>query len=324
MKRTLSLLSSALLVGLFSCTDHEVPNPGEVIRQTVIENLKSPIGLAFNAQDQIFVTEAGTGNQDARVSMIMNGQAMPVVTGMQSVAAEGTIEGIGHLYFHGDSLYILHGIEGMIYSVKTSSLNPNQPLAASSITRQFVRPIVDSLKLVTPLNSNVYNLTAGPNGDLYITDAGTNIVLKREKGTGKISLFAKIPKVTPTAEAVPTGIVFDGQKFLVTALSGGPFIDGTSKIFQIDLAGNVSEYKTGFTTLTDITLSGANKPVVVQLARFAFAPTPGFVPNSGNLLSEDGKAVVTGFSMPTDIENKGTNKYYVLNHGSGKLEMVSW
>jgi len=134
-------------------------------------------------------------------------------------------------------------------------------------------------------------------------------------------LFAKIPNVTPTAEAVPTGIVFDGTNFLVSYLSGGPFITRTAKIFQVDQAGKVSDHKTGFTTATDIVLTPNKKPLITEFAQFS---STGFVPATGRIVNADSTTLLSGLNMPTDIERSGDKTYYVLNYASGTVQKLTY
>jgi hypothetical protein len=54
--------------------------------------------------------------------------------------------------------------------------------------------------------------------------------------------------------AVPTGIAFDGQRFFVSTLTGFHFPTGKARIYRVNLSGQVSVYKEGFTMLTDVTL----------------------------------------------------------------------
>lgn len=79
-------------------------------------------------------------------------------------------------------------------------------------------------------DSHPYNLTKGADGHIYISDAGANAIIRRESA-GHYSALAEIPGFAnptpvgpPQVEAVPTSILFDGHDFLVTTLTGFPFI----------------------------------------------------------------------------------------------------
>ncbi|OMP13747.1 Six-bladed beta-propeller, TolB-like protein [Corchorus olitorius] len=128
-----------LVVFSLSCTDHEGPAPGTVRREIVAKGLNTPLGLTFDPGGRLFVSEAGSGQFNSQISIIENNQARPVITGLLSAKDGPAFLGITHLLFANDSLYFLHGINGMLYSVKASELNPAQPLGEQKLTSQFLR-----------------------------------------------------------------------------------------------------------------------------------------------------------------------------------------
>ncbi|GGF28258.1 ScyD/ScyE family protein [Hymenobacter cavernae] len=286
------------------------------------QGLTLPIGMSFDGLGRAWVTESGTGNNDARVSLITKeGQVYPVITGFASLVANGSVEGIGHLLYQEGLLYVLEGATGMLYTVNVASFKPGDaPLEAKNLPKEDIGTFVKAQLLTNPINTNIYNLTLGPNNDLYITDSGANAIIKRNSQTKALSVFARIPNVAPTTEAVPTGITYDGQKFLVSGLSGFPFAAGATKIYRVDLAGNVTDYKTGFTTLTDIALSANDKPIAIQYAQFSLTPPiVGFQAKTGLITNGDKITLLNGLDRPTDIEQVGNRLYYVLNSGDGTL-----
>ncbi|HEX8427452.1 ScyD/ScyE family protein [Hymenobacter sp.] len=231
-----------------------------------------------------------------------------------------------HLLYDDGTLYILEGGTGRLYSVDVSSFRPGDPpRAAQNLVSEDIGTFVRAQRLTNPVNTNLYNLTFGPDGSLYIVDSGANAIIKRNSNTKALSVFARLPNVTPTAEAVPTSIVYNGQKFLVSTLSGAPFIAGTAKIYQVDLAGNVSDFRSGFTTLTDITLSDNNNPIVTEYGRFALSPPPpGFVARTGRIANGAGTALLDLLDRPTDIERASPRTYYVLNNGDGTIQKLTY
>ena len=110
---------------------------------------------------------------------------------------------------------------------------------------------------------------------------------------------------------------------MVSSLSGAPFIKGSAKIFQVDLTGNVSDYRTNFTTATDILLTPNNKPLITEFAEFSLTQ-PGFLPNSGRIANEDGTTILGGLSMPTDLERSGDGTYYLLSYAEGTIQKLSY
>jgi hypothetical protein len=330
MKKVVLLLQIVVL-SLFiqACTDHTepYPEPQTFTSEAFASGLKYPIGLAVDGQGNVWVTEAGSGGNklDGTVSMITpTGTKTTFVTGLQSLVREGSIEGVGHLNYNNGKLYFLHGSNGMLYTADVSSFKSGDPAVnLVDIPSQDIGTYVKSLALTNPLNSNTYDFTFGPDGHIYIVDSGSNAIIKRDKTTGELSLFAKIPNVAAGVEAVPTGIVYDGSKFLVSTLTGFPFTPGNARIFEVDQTGNVSVYKpeTKFTTLTGITLSVNNKPIVIQHGTFG---QMGFEAKTGKVLDENGNTLFGNISQPTDIIRGGDKTYYLLSYLEGTISKLSY
>jgi hypothetical protein len=321
-----SFTALLLLIFLQSCTDHREPFPEPELfsSEVFFSGLKSPIGIALDDQNNIWVTEAGTGNgNDGSIAMITpSGSKTIYLTGLKSITNEGSSEGVGHLLFHKGKLYFLHGSNGMLYTADVSSFKPGDAaVQLSDLPVQDIGTYVRSLALTDPLNSNTYNLTFGPDDQLYIVDSGSNAIIKRDMSTGTLSLFAHFPDVAPGVEAVPTGIVYDGSKFLVSTLTGFPFAPDNAKIFQVDKAGTVSVYKSNFTTLTGIALSVNNKPIVIQHGLFG---PMGFGAMSGKVLDENGNMLLGNISRPTDIIRASEKIYYLLSYADGTISKLSY
>lgn len=329
MARNLQTLGSLLLLVFFTACEEEknepIEDPTAFTATDFVSGLKMPVGMSIDEKGQLWVAETGTGNNDAQVSVVTPaGTVHTVVTGLNSVFANGAVEGMSHVLYDDGTLYILNGNAGRLYILDASTFQPgDSPKAASTLESEDIRTFVHSLNLTDPLNSNAYQLTFGPDDHLYIVDAGANAIIKRDKNSKALSLFAHIPNINPTTEAVPTGIVFDGSKFLVSSLSGGPFIKGSAKIFQVDLNGNVSDYKTGFTTATDILLTPNNNPLIIEFAEFSMNP-PGFVPATGRIANQEGATILGGLTMPTDLERADDKVYYVLSYAEGTIKKLSY
>jgi sugar lactone lactonase YvrE len=319
----------ALFVAV-SCEDKEtepVLDPLQFQATNFASGLRAPIGLAIDEKGQLWVSESGTGNNDASISMITKTATVhEVIAGFNSAVTDGAVEGMGHILYKEGKLYILNGNTGRLYIADVSGYKPGDPkLDLHSLASEDIGTFVRSLNLPTGDHTNIYHLTFGPEGHLYIADAASNSIIKRDKDSKALSLFARIPNVTPTSESVPTGIVYDGTKFLVSAFTGFPFSTGSAKIFQVDKAGNVSDYKSNFTTLTDIVLTPNNKPLVLEFSEFSLTTTPpGFVPLSGRVANEDGTTLLSGLMMPTDIERSGDKTYYVLSYALGTVQRLTY
>lgn len=331
-------LSFFLFASALSCTDH-APDPVEFSSTEFSKGaLIAPIAITKGDNNRLWVTEQGSATDkgdtyDGRVSMIgPDGTVYPAITGFLSKSSvEKMPSGLTHLLYKDGMLYILHGVEGRLYKANVSSWNPGDaPLKASELSFEDLGSFVKS-QLPDPATaeSNLYNLTWGPEGDLFITDAAGNMIIRR-KSDGSKSVFATFPDFDnpkkpvggPTVDFVPTGIAWDGSKFYVTSLTGFPFNEGLAEIKTVDQHGNVSDHEKGFTTLVDVVLTDSNKPLAVHFASFSSAFM--FEQNTGTVTSEDGAVVMAGLNMPTDIEKVYTNTYYAVSLGNSKVYKLTY
>jgi hypothetical protein len=335
-KPTGLLLAAALLLA-GSCREidkfFDEAKPPKITAKEFASGLTAPLGLAIDPKGQIWVTEAGTGTKsDGRVSVITpNGKVHPVITGFAStISPEGIASGLNHLVYQEGVLYILNGVDGKLYQADVSSFKPGDtPIPAAELASEDIAKFVLDYKFEVDTEfSNIYNLTFGPDGALYIADAGANAIIRRSK-SGQLSVFATIPGIPnptaegpPTIDGVPTGIVYDGEKFLVSTLTGFPFPAGKARIYGIDQAGNVSLFREGLTSLVDITLGPDNRPLVLQIADFG---PQGFAPRTGKIIRSTaaGNTVwLEGLNLPSDIERRGLKTYYLTSLADGKVLKV--
>lgn len=331
------LVVGGLIFGVTSCLqkiqDHRFPNPTtfSAVSAPVATSLASPIGLAEDTQGRLWVTEAGSGTASpasGMVSVITPTGKVPVITGFLSgESPEGSPEGLNHLAYKDGKLYILHGVEDALYIVDVSTFIPGvtPAIQASSLTKIDIGTYVRGEHPNAPddPDSNPYNLVFGPGGDLFITDAGANVIVRRNMTTGALSIYAKFTDITGpfSGDVVPTGIIFDGTKFWVTSLTGAPFITGKASIYHVTpngTTGTVSEYKTGFTGLTDIVLSPGGAPIVTE---FGFGPPPP-APPTGRIVSGENanSPLLSAVPTPVDIlRSDMADTYYVLYYGPGMI-----
>ncbi|QNF34644.1 ScyD/ScyE family protein [Adhaeribacter swui] len=345
MRRKLTyLLSFALLVGTSGCdefyeiVDEIKPKPPK--SKNVITGLHAPIGIEADNKDQLWITESGTGKSleginDGQVSLITpDGQVYPVVQGFTSFVNDGAVVGLNNLLLRNGVLWILHGIEGRLYKLDITTFKPGDtPYHASDLKYEDLGTFIKNYEFTEDTNeSNIYNLTIGPEGDFYIVDAAANAIIRREAETGKLSMFAFVPAVPyaggelPGAQSVPTGITFDGDKFLVSTFTGFPFPQKQAPIYEFDLQGNVSVYQTGFTSATDIVLGTDRHPIVVEYSAFN-NQTFTFTPNAGSLVfssRQKNVPVLTNLNFPTSIERSGLKTYYIVYNTDGKIQKVNF
>ena len=324
------LFMMGVLVCISSCKDDEpetivIPDEPTSLQSTAfVKDLHAPVGGTVDDKGRLWITEAGTGSDDAAVSMITSdGKKTVYVTGLPSELANGSIEGIGHPLFKDGKLYFLQGTtSGHLYIADVANFSAGAAaVALSSIPKEDIGTYVLSQNLVVPANTNTYSMTWGHDGNLYIVDAGSNVIIQRKTSDKSLSVFAKIPDVATGIEAVPTGIVYDGEKYIVSSLSGFPFAEGNAKAFQITKDGVVSDYKTGLTLLTSISLTAGNKPLFTQMAIFG---ATGFAPKSGKVVNLEGTTLLDGLTMPTSIIRYDEKKYYLISYAEGTVTKLSY
>jgi len=294
--------------------------------------LVSPLGLEADSKGQLWITEAGSGTaSDGQLTLVTpQGAVYPVVKGFESsVSPEGAVFGLNHLLLQGNTLWLLHGVEGRLYHFDISSFQPgNTPLNASDLAYEDIGSFVKAYNFAEDTDaSDVFNLTIGPDGDLFIVDAAANAIIRRKATTGEFSVFATIPPIIQaggdTLEAVPTGITFDGQKFLVSNFSGYPYPTGQAAIYQFDLNGKESLFQTGLTTVTDIELDATQQPVVIQ---YGIWTGQGFDAHSGSLVRSTAQAnttLISGLNFPNSIKRGGPSTYYVAQTFDGTIQKVN-
>ena len=123
-------------------------------------------------------------------------------------------------------------------------------------------------------------------------------------------------------QAVPTGIVFDGKRFLVCTFTGYPYPAKKAAVYQVDLAGNTSVYQTGLSTLTDIELGADKEPVVLEYGKWTgetFAQSSGTIVRSTPFRNT---SIVTGLNFPNAIKRTGFITYYIAETYDGKILKV--
>jgi sugar lactone lactonase YvrE len=331
------LLILLLLLGTASCRhvldyfDEAEPRPLAV--SDFASGLNTPIGLAVDTKGRVWVAEAGTGKDDSRISLITPaGKVYSAIEGFRSVIFDGSPAGVTHILLEEGTLWILQSAEGKLYRADVSDFEPGDPpIQVSSLLSEDISTFVKAYKFENDTEeSNLYNLTFGPDGALYIADAAANAIIRRDK-SGKLSVFATVPGVEnptqvgpPVLQPVPTGIVFDGHKFLVTTFLGFPFPPHQAVVYQFDLEGNVSVYQRGFSSLIDIELGPDGRPVVLEFGQW---DGQAFAPASGSAIRATGTKKLTlaaGLKLPTDIVRSGLKTYYVASMAEGKVLRVTY
>lgn len=331
----LCLSTVALLTG---CQDHlsSVLNPTLTVT-TLASGLVAPIGVETDGKGRVFVSEQGTGQNDGRVVEVTpDGKVYPVVTGIYSQTnTAGELDAIDHLLYADGMLYFLNP-KGL-YKVNISATKTGDaPISASSLTPDNIRQFVLGYPFKSSTGeSHIYNMTLGPDGAIYITDAGANAIVRRSK-TGELSIVAEVPGTQnpnpagpppgpPFVESVPTGITYDGHQFLISTLLGYPFPAGKAILYQMNpTSGALSIYQQTFNPLTDVENDSNGKPLVLEIGVFG---SMGFTPKTGRLLRANGTdstVLIDKLNLPTDLKISDNHTAYITSMGDKALLKVTF
>jgi sugar lactone lactonase YvrE len=180
------------------------------------------------------------------------------------------------------------------------------------------------------LEAHPYGITAGPNGWLWIANAGANTLDKVNPETGEIqnvAVFDGLPGPMPNParnnameeDPVPTAVVFDDMgDALVSLLSGAPFVPGSAKVVRVTSDGVVSDYATGLTMPTDLQRGPDGELYAVEFGMFT---EQGPVPNAGSVVriheGDASEVVVSGLPFPTSLVFDADGNAYVTVNGAG-------
>lgn len=334
-----NMMGIMLLLFFAGCRKGSTFPPAATVT-TVASGLVAPMGVETDARGDIWVAETGTANNDGKVVLIGSNQhgnsktgATPqdAIINLSSIhnASSGDVEGPANLLYRRGMLYILAG--DYLYTVNVSSLKPKDlPIDGSKLPFEDIGTYIRSLKIVSPNDSHPYGMTIGPDGDIYIADAGANAIIHR-KSAGHYSVLAKIPNFPnptkvgpPFVQSVPTGIIYDGHDFLVSTLTGFPFAKGSAVIYRVSLSGNVTVFQSGFTTLVSIAEGSYFGHVVLHIGTFG---SQGPMPNTGSLLWANGKTsnvITDGLNMPAGMKQINNHSWYVTSMGDGALLRVDY
>lgn len=313
---------------------------------TIATGLHGPMGVETDSNGNLWVSEGGTDTADANGDTHNNDGKVVVITpsGSQSDAIinlssyanvhSDELQGTVHLLRDDGTLYVLSG--DYLYIADISHFKPGDtPIDANTLPKEDIGSVISQIPSSNnpEHDSHPYNLTKGPDGDLYIADAGANAIVHR-KGPNNYSILAELPLIAnpafpglggPTVQPVPTSISYDGNDFLVTTLTGFPFPQGQANIYKVSASGDVSVYQSGFTMLVDQARGNDGKHLVVQYAS-SFSPASGYAPNSGSLIWADGQTqtplTTEGINQPSSIKQINNYTWYVTSVADGSIIKV--
>jgi sugar lactone lactonase YvrE len=180
------------------------------------------------------------------------------------------------------------------------------------------------------LEAHPYGITAGPDGWLWVADAGSNSLMRINPTSGEIDPVATFdglsgPMPNPArnnameVDPVPTAVAFDDEgNAYVSLLTGFPFVPGAAKVLRITPDGEISDYATGLTMLTDLQRGPDGELYAIQFGMFS---EQGPVPDAGAVVriheGDTSEVLVSGLSFPTAIAFDQGGNAFVTTNGLG-------
>lgn len=320
----------------------------------IADGLNGPMGILVTPVGAVWVVDSGTGGDDEveafdpvarRPTTVRVGETSRII----KVDPDGTqtvVHWLPSTMFNPTQIYggaHLAMLDGELYATSGgwSGDNPtDRPPLASAVVRfageerAVVANTWDVEREHNPdgmlLATNPHGITAGPDGMLWVADAAGNTLLKVDPASGAVevvAVFDGIESPLPNADRggamesdpVPTAVAFDDEgNTYVSLLSGIPFVPGAAKVVRVTPEGEVQEYATNLTMLTDLCRGPDGALYAVTYARFT---EQGPVPNSGAVVRvrEGGgsEEVVTGLSFPTAVGFNAAGDAFVTTNGGG-------
>lgn len=297
-------------------------------------------GSAF-APDSVPLTEEGQDsaadhpylNNTARLIRVgIDGTVTEVLHLPVFVMREGP-QGAGRIAWLDGALYVTNGA----WSNGMDSDRPTNMAAVVEVKDGRSRELATTWEIEkrdnpggAAIETNPFDLTVGPDGGLWLTDAAGNTLYRLDPATGALELravFAPLPGPVANPlrggaheiEPVPTAVAFDddGDTY-VALLPGLPFLPGSGKVVRVASDGSIRDHATGFTMLTDLVTGPDGRLYGVSIGEFT---DQGPVPNTGSVLRIEGgdgsRAILSGLSFPTTIAFAANGDAFLAINGIG-------
>lgn len=177
------------------------------------------------------------------------------------------------------------------------------------------------------VESNLYGMALGADGNLYVADAGGNTLYRVNPRTGELAVAAVFAGL-PTSRAnqnrggkneldpVPTGVAAGPDRSIyVGLLPGGPPAPGGAKVVRVAPAGTVSDAATGPTTINSVAFGPDGLLYIGEFSagRDATAQPPVTLPGRVLRVLADGttQIVADGLEYPNGITFDRAGNLYV-------------
>jgi hypothetical protein len=307
--------------------------------------LSSPLDVNVDATQNLWITEAGTGNDDGQIIRLNLDLSLDtIITGLPSyfnVMAE-ELQGALSARMMADGRIFVNqgaGIDSLSSSVlefhiddylaKGSALHLEDARSAVMVGAWALSHGYDE--------SNPYAFVFDAEENYIISDAAANSIFKYDILADTFSVLFSFPSFPnpapfgpPFIEHVPTKILNhpDGG-YLVCNLTGFPFLDGAASVRHIDDNGNQTIFADNLTLLTDMEFSPIDNSLIVhQFGRFGQVndSTLSFLFGSAQSIriDENGQrdTLITGTGPGAGVTMKDDGTMYMTHLFLGQLLQI--
>jgi len=347
------LASVALLIAPAVFAQDAPPMP-EITGDIVATGLNSPQGLLLDSDGRLWIADSGLGGDEeiefynihtlqpqvanfgmtSRIIRLNDAGEQEVMASLPSVAVGEDLIGLARLA----------EVEGVVYATigswqsglgETPAIPHQGELIrledgeAVTVADLWAHEFANDPDESTNVESHPYGITVGPDGMMYVADAAANAVWRVDLETGTVETvvaFPGLPGVFPgpfydgelITDPVPTAVDFDAEgNMYVSLLSGAPFIPGSAKIVQVSEEGEISDFATGMTMLTDMQMGPDGNLYATSFGMFT---EEGPVFNSGYVVRilSDGttEIVIDGLPFVTALAFDTQGNGYVAINGA--------